>query len=567
MPATQKRTIPVEIIAEIFSHVDDEDTATLSACAQTSSWFRPRVQQRIFSSVHLDYFVISVEDEESVQRSTLLDIDDNDLAPRFLSLIRNNPRLATYVRDFAFYVHTPGPEISLSRDATLETSSIFQILPLLSNLQAFSFSKRQNDDPCIKSFNCYPESLQALVNDVILRSPGLTYIDIRAVKDFHWNILGYLPHLTSLTFASLCDVGDTDGFAPTSYTIAPTHVVIDDNYQDYETPKSTLFKLLQEGGASEVPPLNLSKLKSLYIHRVWMDEQDVAKLLSFVNPDELLYLRFEGSASTMRVTGSDDENLNESNTNLDLRALHKLEDLILVGVVETDPDDSALGGFVTKTHCQWLGSIINTLHEVDNSAEPQLNIEIQLLIPELLQPPAYLAPSYSNQSNQSVQSSYSSVPNLNMNMNMNMTGQGPASATSTIATGNLTTLGGDANSPELFKDNVRALREEVIKLQALAQDVLSGIQYAFEPNHTPLLTEGNTQKLKEDLARLIERLRQTGVGALPVVSPGSAGIGGSTTAPSESELMVYATMRLKMLYEKLDKSQESAGVVAKLLSP
>ncbi|KAF9038017.1 hypothetical protein BJ165DRAFT_1500292 [Panaeolus papilionaceus] len=69
-----------------------------------------------------------------------------------------------------------------------------------------------------------------------------------------------------------------------------------------------------------------------------------------------------------------------------------------------------------------------------------------------------------------------------------------------------------------------------------------------------------TLKLKEDLVQLVERLRHTGVGALPLITDASP-------APTEAELMTHCLNSLKALYDKLQKSNESAAVVANLVSP
>lgn len=65
------------------------------------------------------------------------------------------------------------------------------------------------------------------------------------------------------------------------------------------------------------------------------------------------------------------------------------------------------------------------------------------------------------------------------------------------------------------------------------------------------------------LALVLETMRQSGVGALPVL-PTLGGI--PATVPTEAQLLASTTQNLRVLYEKLQRSQESAAVAANLLS-
>lgn len=71
--------------------------------------------------------------------------------------------------------------------------------------------------------------------------------------------------------------------------------------------------------------------------------------------------------------------------------------------------------------------------------------------------------------------------------------------------------------------------------------------------------------LKENLQVFSEFMRSSGVGALPLLpKPKSE----SDVAPVMTEEMMLAdtTKSVKVLYEKLERSQESAAVVANLLN-
>ena len=66
------------------------------------------------------------------------------------------------------------------------------------------------------------------------------------------------------------------------------------------------------------------------------------------------------------------------------------------------------------------------------------------------------------------------------------------------------------------------------------------------------------------LDSLMQLLRSTGVGALPVLPP-TGTQGEQTTPPTEAQLLADANKSIQMLYESLKRKQESAAVVANLL--
>ncbi|PPQ70363.1 hypothetical protein CVT26_013797 [Gymnopilus dilepis] len=124
--------------------------------------------------------------------------------------------------------------------------------------------------------------------------------------------------------------------------------------------------------------------------------------------------------------------------------------------------------------------------------------------------------------------------------------------------------GADPNSPEVFKNNIRLVHQQVLELQAFARRVLLSIQNAYQPGNSPAHTEADITALKQVLATVIERLRQSGVGALPII-PLPADPALPPVVPTEKELLESTTSSLRVLYEKLQRSQESAAVVANLL--
>lgn len=70
------------------------------------------------------------------------------------------------------------------------------------------------------------------------------------------------------------------------------------------------------------------------------------------------------------------------------------------------------------------------------------------------------------------------------------------------------------------------------------------------------------EAVKHTLAMLADLMRQSGVGALPLLEPDA---NGQTEVPSEAQLMEKAGKGVQYNFEKLKRAQESAAVVASLL--
>ncbi|KAF8218982.1 hypothetical protein L208DRAFT_1377811 [Tricholoma matsutake] len=125
--------------------------------------------------------------------------------------------------------------------------------------------------------------------------------------------------------------------------------------------------------------------------------------------------------------------------------------------------------------------------------------------------------------------------------------------------------GADPNSPELFKQNIQLVQENVVRLQELAQRASVGIQHAYHPGNSPIETEANIASVKQTLDVIADIMRQSGVGALPLLPvPSATDI--SLAPPSEQQLMFDTNRSIQALYDKLKRSQDSAAVVANLLS-
>ncbi|KAK2467562.1 hypothetical protein APHAL10511_000417 [Amanita phalloides] len=167
---------------------------------------------------------------------------------------------------------------------------------------------------------------------------------------------------------------------------------------------------------------------------------------------------------------------------------------------------------------------------------------------------------------------------------------------------------GDPNSPETFRHNLQLVQQHTLQVQSLARSALAGIQNAYHPGTSPSQTSADLANLKQAIHNLLEAMRQSGVGALPVLelplptpSPsfpgggtgadpsmsagemetsraaldtsmnaGAGGFGGGvvpvqTQVPSEEKLMEDTVNGIKILFERQKRSQESAAVAANLL--
>ncbi|KAJ7644779.1 hypothetical protein FB45DRAFT_703201, partial [Roridomyces roridus] len=121
----------------------------------------------------------------------------------------------------------------------------------------------------------------------------------------------------------------------------------------------------------------------------------------------------------------------------------------------------------------------------------------------------------------------------------------------------------DPNSPELFKQNVQILQQNVLRLQDIAKRALDGIQNAYLSGCTPTQTEADLSSLKQTLQMVADLMRQSGVGGLPLlpVSDGST----QPHLPTEDQMIAQASQAVQVLYEQLKRGQDSAAVVANLL--
>ncbi|KAH9477314.1 hypothetical protein JR316_0009518 [Psilocybe cubensis] len=122
----------------------------------------------------------------------------------------------------------------------------------------------------------------------------------------------------------------------------------------------------------------------------------------------------------------------------------------------------------------------------------------------------------------------------------------------------------DPNSPEVFKDNIQIVQNHVHRLRDAAKQLQTAIQLAYQPGYSPASTEAYISTLKNELAMTIEILRKSGVGALPFIPPSNDD--NPCPVPTEQALLENRMTSVRALHEKLQRSQDSAAVVANLLT-
>ncbi|KAG6846985.1 hypothetical protein H0H93_010743 [Arthromyces matolae] len=147
---------------------------------------------------------------------------------------------------------------------------------------------------------------------------------------------------------------------------------------------------------------------------------------------------------------------------------------------------------------------------------------------------------------------------------------------------NLHSSGADPNSPAAFQQSLQLVQERVARLQNLARTILAGIQNSYHPGNSMAHTQGkenrkpfsivslmmpssaNVESLRQEIEGLSQLMLQSGVGALPVLPRPSAGQ--DMPPPTEQQLLTEVNHSIRYVFEQVKRNQDSAAVVANLLS-
>ncbi|KAI0643964.1 hypothetical protein C8Q79DRAFT_973655 [Trametes meyenii] len=149
---------------------------------------------------------------------------------------------------------------------------------------------------------------------------------------------------------------------------------------------------------------------------------------------------------------------------------------------------------------------------------------------------------------------------LNFDVSANLGIQQSFSSQSLLSSQGGSLASADPNSLEVFKQNIQLAQGQVVRVQSLARSALAGIEHAYHPGTNPVQTTADIAALKSAIQVLVDFLRQTGVGALPLDPP-------PVPDPrTEEQTLAEATRAVQVLYERQRRLQEGASVVANLLS-
>jgi len=111
--------------------------------------------------------------------------------------------------------------------------------------------------------------------------------------------------------------------------------------------------------------------------------------------------------------------------------------------------------------------------------------------------------------------------------------------------------------------NIQIALEHVNRVQSLAREVMFGMENAYQPTTHVSRTAQEILALKAAIAALDDFLRETGLGALPILPPGT-GLG-SALPFTEEELLGDVLKGVQVLYEKSKRTHDSAKIVSDLL--
>jgi hypothetical protein len=163
----------------------------------------------------------------------------------------------------------------------------------------------------------------------------------------------------------------------------------------------------------------------------------------------------------------------------------------------------------------------------------------------------------------------------------------------------------DPNSPDVFKQNIQLVQQHVARVNSLARSALNGMLVIIESSRRGTLLNSYTESvhimlephphrqkvclpnspwmrtylayigptadiasLKQNLQMLSDLMRQTGVGALPLLPMPSEAHSSqpAPVLPTEEMMLTDTSRSVQVLYDRMKRSQESAAVVANLLS-
>ncbi|KAF9042250.1 hypothetical protein BJ165DRAFT_1405943 [Panaeolus papilionaceus] len=308
--------LPLEIIREVFSHIDDDDKHTLSVVAQTSSWFQLDMQRRIFQSV---------------------------ICFQFWRTITKRPHLGALVRRISFKC------FQTRRDVMIKPSvaSFVDILARLTRLEHFTF---EPPDCGPITFRHLAMPIRSVICKAMQESKALTRLDLAGLCSVPATLAVQPANLVDLSLVSVAsnNTGASGAYGTSSISTDQLKGVV---------------QLLKDSS------LSLANLHTLEIEAQQTNKLDIEYLLSRVAKEKLRALSLRRPQTDAReLTFSKDRHT------IDLHAFRSLTQLNLsVGQLYI-----AHGRGDGKTPIPWVISILETLPDfpIDGARKPRLRLEL-----------------------------------------------------------------------------------------------------------------------------------------------------------------------------------------------
>ncbi|PPR01755.1 hypothetical protein CVT24_001818 [Panaeolus cyanescens] len=238
----QEDYIPYDMYLEIFSHISNNDKATLSACSQVAPCFRDLMQKRLFKSIDLDYQQRCVDDINACYDDRFIVWADEIVESKskmLLGALESNPKLALHIEELKLTINGIASgynDVSKLEDKTISAIDLLSYISSLTSLSVISAATASN-----LAYEAYSKPLQCAIRQLFARNTKLTSVNLSGIYQFAIAEVQYLPStLKSLTLLYISNyrpvlpgengppLGDQEGAActPTSLCIATSNWTI-----------------------------------------------------------------------------------------------------------------------------------------------------------------------------------------------------------------------------------------------------------------------------------------------------------------------------------------------------
>ncbi|PPQ72044.1 hypothetical protein CVT24_008085 [Panaeolus cyanescens] len=381
------RTIPYDIVREIFSLIPPEDVTTISSCSMTSKLYQSLMQKILFNTVELEYAAQHDFDVKSSSCLSLTDGQENSRTSKLDDSLASNPKLSKYVRNVTIRIKAPeGARGIMERPQAPLISKLAHVLARLSNLSSFQVISTSNLDI---PFQWYLPSIQEAIIELLSRNTALADVNLCGLFDVPASILRYLPNTYSLTLSSLIS---TD---PVWHSVNRAHLpgteisicrpksfcvlASDSVFRGDEEFDGILNALTGRQNGSTTPELkhqsslSFSELESLEVPRRGKNPNDIISLLGLVNPKILKHLQIASPiAASQYYEMSPNHQLpplgNLISTELGLENMESLSTFTIHGSIQfrnpftgRGPQGQAQFFNGASTDMMWISQVINSL--------------------------------------------------------------------------------------------------------------------------------------------------------------------------------------------------------------